>query len=336
MAKSLSSTDSVDDSSDSNIVIISHSQRPPQFEYLLFKDLIFKTVKHWWCWLAQTPLMCHLKWSDHHTDRHSSSDSPQWKCLKVLTSSLLSQLPPSSSPPQTPMEGNSPGYDVFGKTQVAATDSDQSGSHKGTLFQYWAQELTEKWVERVQQEFEELKGMCKRSKLADKCWEVEHKSQEQAQIWEHQQKHREKLCNIKIASGWTPRQKWMSCTSLQLWLQLWLLIQSPQLEISWWTWNCVVQYNSRYPQAVMPTLTILRRPEGKQEISGLKVKNVPMAIAPDQLAVSFFMVTDWDCSSQSQETLVSMWNIGGGLQNWLCCICKSYWASNWSMDWSQG
>jgi hypothetical protein len=38
--------------------------------------------------------------------------------------------------------------------------------------------------------------------------------------------------------------------------------------------------------------TILRRPEGEQAISGLKVKNIPMAAMSDQLAVSFLMVTD--------------------------------------------
>ena len=155
-----------------------------------------------------SPIMCQLKRSDHHTDGPSSSDSPQRKRLKVSTSSLSSQLPPSSSPPQTPIEGNSPGYDVFGKTQVAATDSDQSG-HKRTLFQYWAQESTEKWAERMQREFEELKGVWERSQLADECREVERKSREWAQVREHQQRHRESFVISKSLlvgnldkSGW--------------------------------------------------------------------------------------------------------------------------------------
>jgi ribosomal protein L2 len=114
------------------------------------------------------------------------------------------------------MEGNSPGYDVFGKTQVAATDSDRSGSQKGTLFQYWAQESAEKRAERVQREFEELKDARERSKLADERREAGRKSRERAQLRERQQRHRERLRNIKIASGWKPRQKRVSYISLQL------------------------------------------------------------------------------------------------------------------------
>jgi len=216
MAKSSGGTDSVDDSSDSDIVIISHSQRPPQFEFTFQGPHLQNSETSVTSAGPNSPITRQLKRSDHHTDGPSSSDSPQRKRLKVSTSSLSSQLPPSSSPPQTPMEGNSPGYDVFGKTQVAATDSDQSGSHKGTLFQYWARESTEKRAERMQREFEELKGVRERSKLADEHREAERKSRERAQVRERQQRHREKLRNIKIASGWKPRQKRVSCTSLQL------------------------------------------------------------------------------------------------------------------------
>jgi len=202
----LTSTDSVDNGSDSDIVNISHSQRPPQFEFTFQGPCLQNSEMSVIPAGPSSPITCHLKWSGHYADGPSSLDSPQQKCLKVSTSSLSSQLSPSPSPPQTPMEGNSPSYNV-----LAVIDSDCSGNQKGTLFQYWAWESTEKQAERVQQEFEELKDAWEMSKLADEHREVERKNWEQAQVWECQQRHRERLCNIKIVSGWKlDKSEWVT------------------------------------------------------------------------------------------------------------------------------
>lgn len=155
--------------------------------------------------------ICNLKRIKGHLDGPivTLGNSPQKKRTWVDVGTKDLPLPSLLFPPSVP-EPLSASNDVFGPSRPEAEPSSDSAHTPGSLFTFWHRESAEEKTERNSQEFEELSKTREQRELSAERAEAMRKARQRAGDCERQQRHRDLIHNMKVASGWKPNQKHVS------------------------------------------------------------------------------------------------------------------------------